>query len=147
MRRFWLIVLCIPFLLTSSIQVKAWEGDDGGLDQWEVTVGRYAERLNNAQQLSIPISPPSTTTISTPPHYEIWLRLQQCETSYLGWSANTGNGFYGGLQFTLESWRGVGESGYPHQHSALTQMWAAERLLDLQGWGAWPACSRKLGLR
>jgi LysM repeat protein len=76
----------------------------------------------------------------------VWDRLAQCESTG-NWSINTGNGFYGGLQFTLSSWRAVGGSGYPHQASKAEQIARAERLLDLQGWNAWPACSAKLGLR
>ena len=76
----------------------------------------------------------------------VWDRLAQCESSG-NWSINTGNGYYGGLQFSLQSWRGVGGSGYPHQHSRAEQIRRAELLKARQGWGAWPACSRKLGLR
>ncbi|MDO5635109.1 MAG: transglycosylase family protein, partial [Micrococcus sp.] len=74
-----------------------------------------------------------------------WDRLAQCESNG-NWSINTGNGFYGGLQFSLASWRWVGGSGYPHQASKSEQIARAEILLSRQGWGAWPACSRKLGL-
>ena len=56
------------------------------------------------------------------------------------WHISTGNGFYGGLQFTLSSWRAVGGSGYPHQATRLEQMYRAVRLARLQGWGAWPNC-------
>lgn len=76
----------------------------------------------------------------------IWDRLAQCESGG-NWSINTGNGHYGGLQFTLQSWRGVGGTGYPHEHTRAEQILRAERLLALQGWGAWPGCSRRLGLR
>ena len=76
----------------------------------------------------------------------IWDRLAQCESGG-NWSINTGNGYYGGLQFSLSSWRGVGGSGYPHYHPRDEQIYRAELLLDRQGWGAWPACSRKLGYR
>lgn len=76
----------------------------------------------------------------------VWDRLAQCESGG-NWRINTGNGFYGGLQFTPSSWRAVGGSGLPHQASKAEQIARAERLLDLQGWGAWPACSAKLGLR
>lgn len=76
----------------------------------------------------------------------VWDRLAGCESGG-NWSVNTGNGFYGGLQFSLSSWRGVGGSGYPHQASRAEQIARAERLLASQGWGAWPACSVKLGLR
>jgi hypothetical protein len=80
------------------------------------------------------------------PSGSVWDRLAQCESGG-DWSINSGNGYYGGLQFTLQSWRGVGGTGYPHQHTRAEQIHRAERLLALQGWGAWPGCSRQLGLR
>ena len=81
--------------------------------------------------------------------WSVWDELRLCEAPDWagGWQANTGNGYYGGLQFSLTSWRGVGGTGYPHQHSRETQIVMGERLLAAQGWGAWPTCSRKLGLR
>jgi hypothetical protein len=132
----------LSLILASSGPVEAWEGDDGGVDQWEVTLGRFAERLNNQMQLTIPPTPPTTFPLYIWP----WDDLAECESGG-DWHINTGNGFYGGLQFTLTSWRGVGGTGYPHQHSREEQIVRAERLQDIQGWGAWPACSRKIGLR
>jgi hypothetical protein len=76
----------------------------------------------------------------------VWDRIAQCESGG-NWSINTGNGYYGGLQFTLGSWRAAGGSGMPHQASRSEQIRVAENLKDMQGWGAWPACTRKLGLR
>jgi hypothetical protein len=76
----------------------------------------------------------------------IWDALAQCESGG-NWSINTGNGYYGGLQFSLSSWRWVGGTGYPHQHSREEQIRRGEMLQALQGWGAWPSCSRQLGLR
>ena len=75
-----------------------------------------------------------------------WDRLAQCESGG-NWSIDTGNGFYGGLQFTVDSWRAVGGSGMPHEASKQEQINRAERLLAKQGWGAWPSCSSQLGLR
>lgn len=74
-----------------------------------------------------------------------WDALAQCESGG-NWSINTGNGFYGGLQFTQQSWNGVGMSGSPATATREQQIEAGERLLAIQGWGAWPACSAKLGL-
>lgn len=74
-----------------------------------------------------------------------WEKLAQCESGG-NWSINTGNGFYGGLQFTQQSWNGVGMSGSPQYASREAQIEAGERLLAVQGWGAWPACTAKLGL-
>ena len=74
-----------------------------------------------------------------------WDALAQCESGG-NWSINTGNGFYGGLQFTQQSWNGVGMSGSPANATRAQKIEAGERLLAIQGWGAWPACSAKLGL-
>lgn len=76
----------------------------------------------------------------------VWDRLAACESGG-NWSTNSGNGYYGGLQFSLSSWRAVGGSGYPHQASKAEQISRAEMLKARQGWGAWPACTAKLGLR
>lgn len=75
----------------------------------------------------------------------IWYSLAQCESSG-NWSIDTGNGFYGGLQFTLSSWQAVGGTGYPNQASPSQQILRAQMLQSIQGWGAWPVCSAKLGL-
>jgi LysM repeat protein len=77
-----------------------------------------------------------------------WDRLAQCESSG-NWSISTGNGYYGGLQFSAGTWRAFGGATYAssaHRASRAEQIAIAERVLDRQGWGAWPACSRKLGL-
>lgn len=76
----------------------------------------------------------------------VWDRLAQCESGG-NWSINTGNGYSGGLQFSQSSWRGVGGSGLASQASKAEQIARAEALKARQGWGAWPACSAKLGLR
>jgi resuscitation-promoting factor RpfB len=83
---------------------------------------------------------------STPASGSVWDRLAQCESGG-NWSINTGNGYYGGLQFSLGTWRAYGGSGYPHQNSRAQQIAIAQKLQSAAGWGQWPACSRKLGLR
>ncbi|SJN36420.1 resuscitation-promoting factor Rpf [Micrococcus luteus] len=84
-------------------------------------------------------APAQAATVDT------WDRLAECESNGT-WDINTGNGFYGGVQFTLTSWQAVGGEGYPHQASKAEQIKRAEIIQDLQGWGAWPLCSQKLGL-
>lgn len=77
-----------------------------------------------------------------------WDRLAQCESGG-NWSINTGNGYYGGLQFSSSTWRAFGGGEFAssaHQATRAEQIVVAERTLAEQGWGAWPACSRKLGL-
>ncbi len=78
-----------------------------------------------------------------------WDRLAQCESGG-NWRANTGNGYYGGLQFSRQTWKGHGGGAYAGtaNHATRSQQIAvAERVLRVQGWKAWPACSRKAGLR
>lgn len=76
----------------------------------------------------------------------VWDRLAQCESGG-NWSINTGNGYYGGLQFTLSTWHSVGGSGYPHQASRGEQIKRGQILQARSGWGQWPACTAMLGLR
>lgn len=76
----------------------------------------------------------------------VWDRLAQCESGG-NWAINTGNGFYGGLQFTLQTWRGFGGSGMPNHASREQQIAVAKRVQASQGWGAWPACTSRLGIR
>jgi LysM repeat protein len=76
----------------------------------------------------------------------VWDRVAECESNG-DWSANTGNGYYGGLQFAQSSWEWVGGTGMPHEASKEEQINRAEILLDRQGWDAWPACADQLGLR
>ena len=75
-----------------------------------------------------------------------WDRLAQCESGG-NWATNTGNGYYGGIQFSLASWHGVGGTGYPHQASRETQIAMGQRLWNQGGWSHWPACTSKLGYR
>jgi resuscitation-promoting factor RpfB len=76
----------------------------------------------------------------------VWDSLAQCESGG-NWAINTGNGYYGGLQFNLSTWQAMGGSGYPHENSREEQIAVAERLLAANGgYGAWPACSASLGL-
>jgi hypothetical protein len=74
-----------------------------------------------------------------------WDALAQCESGG-NWSINTGNGYYGGLQFTQSTWSAYGGAGSPANATREQQIAVAERVLAGQGWGAWPACSSKLGL-
>jgi hypothetical protein len=89
---------------------------------------------------------PQPAAVVTPSNGSTWDRLAQCESGGR-WNINTGNGFYGGLQFTASSWHAVGGSGLPNSASREEQIMRAEMLKARQGWGAWPACSVKLGLR
>ena len=76
----------------------------------------------------------------------VWDALAQCESGG-NWAINTGNGYYGGLQFSLGTWRAYGGPGYPHTSSRETQIAIATKVRDASGgYGAWPGCAAKLGL-
>jgi hypothetical protein len=73
-----------------------------------------------------------------------WDAIAQCESSG-NWAINTGNGYYGGLQFSPSTWRANGGSGMPHLASREEQIRVAENTLRTQGIGAWPTCGKKAG--
>jgi len=76
----------------------------------------------------------------------VWDRLAQCESGG-NWATNTGNGYYGGLQFSLGTWQAYGGSGLPSNASRLTQIAIATKIRNASGgYGAWPACAASLGL-
>ncbi len=84
-----------------------------------------------------------------PRHYRAWQRIASCESGSR-WHINTGNGYYGGLQISPGTWRAYGGLRFarlPHRAGKLKQMRVAERILHGQGWGAWPVCSRRAGVR
>ncbi|MFD9702098.1 transglycosylase family protein [Lentzea sp. NPDC059081] len=73
-----------------------------------------------------------------------WDRIAQCEAGG-NWSTNTGNGYYGGLQFSQSTWRANGGAGRADQASREEQIRVAENVLRSQGIGAWPSCGRRAG--
>ena len=78
----------------------------------------------------------------------VWDRVARCESGGT-WKINTGNGYYGGLQFSSRTWRGFGGRKYAPQANRATkgeQIAIARRTLATQGPGAWPTCGRKAGL-
>ncbi|QNG19376.1 transglycosylase family protein [Rhodococcus triatomae] len=72
-----------------------------------------------------------------------WDGVAQCESGG-NWGINTGNGYYGGLQFSQSTWSSHGGSGYAHNASKEEQIRVAERVLETQGVGAWPTCGQYL---
>jgi hypothetical protein len=82
--------------------------------------------------------------------YGTWVRVAGCETGG-NWAANTGNGYFGGVQFDAPSWEKAGGLKYAGRADWATpvqQMIVADRWLAMTSWGrSWPACSARLGLR
>ena len=87
-----------------------------------------------------PAAPASAASVN-------WDAIAQCESSG-NWQINTGNGYYGGLQFTQSTWNGYGGQKYASRAdlaSRSEQIAIAEKVLDGQGIGAWPVCGKKGG--
>jgi resuscitation-promoting factor RpfA len=85
---------------------------------------------------------------AAPSYYRVWDRVAHCESTN-HWHINTGNGFYGGLQFSAGTWRAHGGHKYAGQASRATraeQIEVARRVLASQGPGAWPVCGPRAGL-
>ncbi|BCL24426.1 transglycosylase family protein [Streptomyces tuirus] len=79
---------------------------------------------------------------------DTWNKVAACESTS-NWSINTGNGFYGGLQFTQSTWEAYGGRAYAARADLASkdqQIAVAEKVLDGQGPGAWPVCSVRAGL-
>jgi hypothetical protein len=88
---------------------------------------------------------PTPTPIFSPSDNNVWLQLAECE-SHQNWKDDTGNGYYGGLQFSLGAWASVGGSGKPSDTSKEEQIMRGVMLQKVRGWGAWGGCARRLGL-
>jgi hypothetical protein len=85
-------------------------------------------------------------TVSYASGTTVWDKIAQCESGG-NWATNTGNGYFGGLQFSLGTWQAYGGSGLPSNASRLTQIAIATKIRNASGgYGAWPACSQALGL-
>ncbi|MEV6385024.1 transglycosylase family protein [Streptomyces sp. NPDC051773] len=77
----------------------------------------------------------------------VWDRIAKCESGG-DWHINTGNGYYGGLQFAASTWRAYGGTAYAataDKASKAQQIAIATKVQRAQGWGAWPVCSGRAG--
>lgn len=124
---------------------------DGQLDH-VVTPGETLTMI-----VAAPLAPPplmAAPAVAPPPPVEFaayvpaprmthnWDAVASCESGN-NWAINTGNGYFGGLQFTLGTWHANGGSGMPNQASREEQIRVAENVLHSQGIGAWPVCGRR----
>jgi hypothetical protein len=111
------------------------------LDQARATV--VALQIQSRPSRSTPSSTPSAPA-PNPAHD--WNAVARCESSG-NWSINTGNGYYGGLQFSPHTWAAFGGLAYASRAdlaSKSQQIAIAEKVLAVQGPGAWPTCGRLL---
>ncbi|NUP53140.1 MAG: LysM peptidoglycan-binding domain-containing protein [Catenulispora sp.] len=94
------------------------------------------------------VLPAITATTASAATVSTWDKVAACESGG-NWAINTGNGYYGGLQFSTSSWLGAGGGKYAPRADLATkdqQIAVAENLLHMQGPGAWPVCGPRAGL-
>ncbi len=85
------------------------------------------------------------TPISASTSNDVWEKLASCESKG-NWSIDTGNGYFGGLQFSQGAWNSVGGEGKPSDSSKDEQIKRGKMLQEKRGWGVWGECAKKLGL-
>jgi hypothetical protein len=117
------------------------------LEQTRATIVELQSQQAAAEQRAV-VPPPSAPSPppSAPSGGHDWDAVAQCESGG-NWSINTGNGYYGGLQFSQSTWDSFGGGAYASRAdlaSKSEQITVAERVLDAQGPGAWPTCGRSL---
>jgi resuscitation-promoting factor RpfA len=104
-----------------------------------------------ATRIAVTAAVALTATLTIAPAAQassVWDNVAACESGG-NWAINTGNGFYGGLQFTSSTWLGYGGGSYAPRAdlaSRAAQITIAQRVLAGQGPGAWPVCSVRGGL-
>jgi hypothetical protein len=124
-----------------AVQEVTLSGKDGAATSAVTTTTTTTEPPSEGDH-----QPDTGAGFGNPGDYATWDALAQCESTG-NWSINTGNGYYGGLQFSLATWQSVGGTGYPHEHSREEQIHRGQILQARAGWGQWPHCSSRLGFR
>ncbi|MEU8510512.1 transglycosylase family protein [Kitasatospora sp. NPDC048722] len=98
--------------------------------------------------LALPVAGLVTATTASAAPATVWDKVAACEATG-NWAVNSGNGFYGGLQFTSSTWAAFGGTSFAPRADLATkdqQIAVGEKVLAAQGPGAWPICSVKAGL-
>lgn len=100
-----------------------------------------------------PTVPPRASRSAVRPRYtgpitdDVFIRLSWCESGGRPDAVSRSGKYLGAFQFSLATWHGIGMPGSPIDYPFEVQLEAAKRLQARSGWGQWPTCSRKLGLR
>lgn len=150
---FFFIFVLVFIASGHATQVLSKQGESQNIKQennWYqetiLSVRRDAEP-DTTHKLSSAVATPTPTpiTIIDSNSNNVWEKLAQCEARG-NWSIDTGNGYYGGLQFNMSAWNGAGGTGNPAQASKDEQIMRGKILQERRGWSPWSNCSRKLGL-
>lgn len=125
-----------------------------------VALAAVSEPLVVTTTTSTTLAPPPPTTVPVrasraavrprfagPVTDDVWAALARCESGGRPDAVSRSGKYHGAFQFSLATWHGVGMAGSPTEYPYEVQLEAAKRLQARSGWGQWPTCSRKLGLR
>lgn len=104
----------------------------------------HKESSSSSFTLTVAKITPTPTPIIVVNSDDVWIKLAECE-SHQNWSENTGNGYYGGLQFSVGAWQSVGGSGLPSDASKDEQIQRGKALQAARGWSPWKYCAVKIG--
>lgn len=119
------------------------------LEERELPAAPVVTAITYAPAASYSFAPrQSASTAPVAASGSVWDQLAACESGG-NWAINTGNGFYGGVQFDYGTWQGNGGGAYASRADLATreqQIDIASRVQAARGWSPWPACSAKLGL-
>jgi Transglycosylase-like domain len=112
---------------------------------WRIDMTRISRLL---ARIGITAAAVTIPLVFGPLRQDPWDLVAQCESGG-NWNTNTGNGYYGGLQFSPETWTSYGGGTYATTANRATrsqQIAIAEKVLRAQGWNAWPTCSKRVGV-
>jgi LysM repeat protein len=135
-----------PDLIYPGQKLRIPEADEQLADRAKPADVAPTPQVNAPAKTYTPTQPPRI--YSAPINGSVWDRLAQCESGG-NWSINTGNGFYGGLQFDYGTWLSNGGGAYAPRADLASrdqQISVAERLRAARGFAPWPACSARLGI-
>jgi murein DD-endopeptidase MepM/ murein hydrolase activator NlpD len=139
-----------PDIINAGDQIRIPTADEqlpDRMGQVQAAQITYTASVQQPSAQSYAVSPQPQATQVSAANGGVWDTIAQCESGG-NWSTNTGNGYSGGLQFAPGTWAAYGDgSASAAGASKEAQIAAAEKVLAAQGWGAWPSCSAKAGLR
>ncbi|AII05389.1 MULTISPECIES: resuscitation-promoting factor [Rhodococcus] len=133
----------VPGVQDVTFAVNTVNGKEVGRNQVSATV------TTPAQPKVIRVGAKPGTEVPPVENGSVWDALAQCEATG-NWAINTGNGFFGGVQFDQNTWERQGGLKYAPRADLATreeQIAVASQTQKTQGWGAWPSCSGRLGVR
>lgn len=112
------------------------------VDEAHVRTARAAQAAADSRATRTPKASRSRASAG-----DVWSALAACESGGNAGARSAAGRYFGAFQFSLATWQSLGYGGNPADHAYATQLEAAQRLQARSGWGQWPRCSRRLGLR